>query len=142
MLTGGLRIFYAKREMPRTDRVGFRLQQQMQRLPAAQVEPKHDEVKGVRRRNFLQPQQLAIEMPAARDVGDDDGTVVEVGDVHEAILSCNCEQGDTFRAAHGAQRSKRPASDGRLLRCAPCAALTAFWCAKRKQCLFTTLNYR
>src|SRR5262249_53195309 len=82
MFAGGLGIVHVKREMPGANAVGLRLQQQVQRLPAPQIEPEHDEVKRLWRSDFFETQQLAIEMTAARDVGDDDGTVIHMGDVH------------------------------------------------------------
>src|SRR5262249_35852160 len=84
-----LGIADAQSKVPRTDRVRFWLLQQMQGLPAAQVEPEDHEIKCVRWGDLLEPENVAIEMPAPRHVGNDHGAVVHVRDSkrHSAGLS-------------------------------------------------------
>jgi hypothetical protein len=71
--------------MARADGVGPVLEQQVQLL-VAEVEPHDHEIEGPRLGDFLQPQHVAVEAPAALHVADDDRNVVNLRD---------------FKAGHG-----------------------------------------
>src|SRR6266581_4553344 len=63
LFAGGLGVVNVQGKVSRADRVGRRLQQQVQRLPAAEVEPEGDEVEGLRGRDLFQSEYVAVEAP-------------------------------------------------------------------------------
>jgi hypothetical protein len=64
-------------EVPRTDRVGLRLEQQVELL-VAEVEPEGDEVERPRLGDFLEAEHVAIELSAPLDIGDQNGNVIDL----------------------------------------------------------------
>lgn len=58
----------------------------------AEVEPNHDEVEGERRVDLAQAEQVLVEPPAPLDIRDDDGAMIDLGDLQ--------------RMAHGVDSSR------------------------------------
>src|SRR5262249_28329622 len=81
VVPSGPGISDAQGEMSRTDTVCFVLEQQVQVL-IAEVEPDDDEIERARLVDLLEPEDVAVKPAAALDVGDDDGTVVDLSDLH------------------------------------------------------------
>src|SRR5262249_11961531 len=70
----------AQGEVTRADRVRPVFQQQVN-VHVAQVEPEHHEVEGAWLVDLIQAEHVAVEAPAAFDVGNDNGTVVDLRDL-------------------------------------------------------------
>src|SRR5947209_5035552 len=66
--------------MPRAERIGLVFEQQMHVL-IAQVEPEDHKIKRSRFIDFLQAEHIPIEAPAALHVGDNDGAMVQLGNL-------------------------------------------------------------
>src|SRR5262249_1477675 len=71
-------VGHAEGEVAWADRVRLRLLQEMELL-IPEVEPEGDEVEGLRFGDFLQAEDSAVEPATRRQVSDEDGDVIDLG---------------------------------------------------------------
>src|SRR5262249_30926345 len=70
-------VGYAQGEVPRAAAIRLRLEEQVQLL-VAEFKPDDDEIESARFVDFLEAEQVAIKAPAAPDIRDDDGDMIDV----------------------------------------------------------------